>query len=73
MKEKELYEKLNQREYGILRKKGLKTKVAKELGITRQAFSYQLKQLELGKGINIKTLIAIEKITGINFFIFQIP
>ena len=73
MKEKELYEKLNQRECGILRKKGLKTKVAKELGITIQAFSYQLKQLELGKGINIKTLIAIEKITGVNFFIFWIP
>ena len=47
-----------------------KTKLASHLNISKTALSNQLKNLKNGKGINIKTLEAIEKLTGFNFFSF---
>ena len=47
-----------------------KTKLASHLNIRKTALSNQLKNLKNGKGINIKTLEAIEKLTGFNFFSF---
>lgn len=41
-----------------------KKAVACELGITQTAFSKQLKNLKEKNSINIKTIFAIEKITG---------
>lgn len=47
-----------------------KTKLASHLNISKTALSNQLKNLKNGKGINIKTLEAIEELTGFNFFSF---
>lgn len=45
-------------------KRADKKAVSLELGITQTAFSKQLKNLKEKNSINIKTIFAIEKITG---------
>lgn len=47
-----------------------KKMLAEKLGISRTALSNQLRALRQGKGINIKTLKAVEELTGVNFFCF---
>lgn len=51
-------------------KRADKKAVALELGITQTAFSKQLKNLKEKNSINIKTIFAIEKITGKKILIF---
>lgn len=51
-------------------KKITKSKLSSHLGISKTALSNQLKKLKNGNGINIKTLEAIEELTGFNFFSF---
>jgi len=62
---RELYNKISNVLYD---KKVQKTTIAKELGISKQAFSSQLKKLRDGGGINTTTLFMIERITGEIFF-----
>lgn len=47
-----------------------KNQLAKELGISKSGLSLQFNQLKKGHGINTKTLEAVEKLTGYNFFSF---
>lgn len=47
-----------------------KSRLASHLNVSRTALSNQLKNLKNGKGINIRTLEAIEELTGFNFFSF---
>ena len=47
-----------------------KNQLAKELGISKSALSLQFNKLKKGCGINTKTLEAVEKLTGYNFFSF---
>lgn len=47
-----------------------KKAVAMELGITQVALSKQLKILKEKNSINIKTIFAIEKVTGKKILIF---
>ena len=47
-----------------------KKQLAEKLNISQTALSNQLRALREGQGINIKTLKAIEELTGINFFCF---
>lgn len=61
----ELFNKINQTLSTSQIKKG---RVAKELNISKTAFSNQLKNLKIGKGINILTLKKIEDLTGQKFF-----
>lgn len=61
----ELFNKINQTLSTSQIKKG---HVAKELNISKTAFSNQLKNLKTGKGINILTLKKIEDLTGQKFF-----
>lgn len=49
-----------------------KKELAEKLNITPTALSNQLKALRQGQGINIKTLKAVEELTGTNFFAFDI-
>lgn len=63
----DIFNKINQ----VLNDKNItKTKLAKHIGISRTALSNQFKNLKNDKGINIKTLEAIEELTGFNFFSF---
>lgn len=62
---RELYNKISNVLYD---KKIQKTAIAKELGISKQAFSSQLRRLRDGGGINTTTIFLIERITGENFF-----
>lgn len=69
MKERSLdvFNKINQ----VLNDKEIpKKQLALHLGISNTALSNQLKKLRTGKGINIRTLEAIEELTGFNFFSF---
>ena len=62
-----IFNKINQ----VLNEKEIpKKKVALHLGISNTALSNQFKRLRSGKGINTKTLEAIEERTGFNFFSF---
>lgn len=61
----ELFNKINQTLSTSQIKKG---RVAKELNISKTAFSNQLKNLKIGKGINVLTLKKIEDLTGQKFF-----
>lgn len=45
-----------------------KKELAERLNISQTALSNQLKALRQGQGINIKTLKAVEELTGVNFF-----
>lgn len=54
-------------------KRADKKAVAEELGITQTALSKQLKNLKEKNSINIKTIFAIEKVTGKKIFNLQIP
>lgn len=45
-----------------------KKELAEKLNISQTALSNQLKALRKGQGINIKTLKAVEELTGVNFF-----
>lgn len=47
-----------------------KNQIARELGISKSALSLQFNKLKKGQGINTKTLQAVEKLTGYNFFSF---
>lgn len=47
-----------------------KAQLSKELGISKSGLSLQLNKLKKGSGINTKTLEAVEKLTGYNFFSF---
>ena len=47
-----------------------KKQLADKLGISQTALSNQLKALRQGQGINIRTLKAVEELTGVNFFCF---
>jgi DNA-binding transcriptional regulator LsrR (DeoR family) len=58
----------NKIENSLYSRRILKKDVADKLGISRQAFSRQLKNLKEGKGINTKTLFILEELTGIFFF-----
>ena len=49
-----------------------KKELAERLNISQTALSNQLKALRQGQGINIKTLKAVEELTGVNFFAFNI-
>ena len=61
----DIFNKINQ----VLNDKEIpKKQVAMQLGISSTALSNQLKRLRNGKGINTKTLEAIEELTGFNFF-----
>jgi predicted transcriptional regulator len=62
---RELYNKISDVLYD---KKVKKIDIAKELGISKQALSSQLKKLRDGGGINTTTIFIIEKITGEIFF-----
>ena len=62
-----LFNKINQ----VLNENNVtKSQLSSHLGISKTALSNQLKNLRLGKGINIKTLEAIKALTGFNFFSF---
>jgi len=60
-----LYNKINN---ALYKTKISKQRIAKELNITKTAFSLQLRNLQKGNGINIETVRIIEKLTKENFF-----
>lgn len=67
----DFYLKIYNKVQNSLLSSGIKKKqLAKKLNISPTALSNQLRALREGQGINIKTLKAIEELTGINFFYF---
>jgi|UniRef100_UPI003FF0E1D2 DNA-binding Xre family transcriptional regulator len=59
---------LNKIENALYSKKIKKQELAECLGISKTALSNQLTNLKNGKGINTDTLVAVQKLTGINIF-----
>ena len=49
-----------------------KKQLAEKLNISQTALSNQFRALRQGQGINIKTLKAVEELTGVKFFCFNI-
>ena len=71
--EKEFYIEVYNRIQNSLSCSNIKKKqLAEKLNISQTALSNQFRALRQGQGINIKTLKAVEELTGVNFFVFNI-